>query len=86
VDVCFAIDAGGAKLEVKDFGKGIDPELLGHFNRSGAGAGIGLAGLSERLRELGGRIEVESDASGTLIRAAIAVSRSTETENSGSAA
>jgi signal transduction histidine kinase len=56
---------------VKDHGKGINPELLGRLNDSGAGAGIGLAGMRERLRELGGRLEIESDRSGTLIRARI---------------
>jgi signal transduction histidine kinase len=71
VDVHFGINGGEAKLEVKDHGKGINPELLGRLNDSGAGAGIGLAGMRERLRELGGRLEIESDKSGTLIRAVI---------------
>ena len=56
---------------MKDYGIGIDPELLYQFNRSGGGAGIGLAGMRERLRELGGRLEVESEANGTLICAVI---------------
>jgi signal transduction histidine kinase len=34
---------------------------LRQFNRSGGRAGIGLAGMRERLRELGGRLEVESE-------------------------
>ena len=76
VDVRFSIDEQEARLEVKDYGKGIDPELLHQFNRSGGGAGIGLAGMRERLRELGGRLEVESDGTGTLIRAVIPLSAS----------
>ena len=71
VDVSFAISEGEAKLEVKDYGKGIDPELLERLNDSGVGAGVGLAGMRERLRELGGRLEIESDKGGTLIRAVI---------------
>ena len=82
VDVRFAIDEGEARLEVKDYGKGIDPELLHQFTRSGSGAGIGLAGMRERLRELGGRLEVESDANGTLICAVIPVSASTPAKKS----
>ena len=66
--------------------KGNRFRTTGTLRRSGAGAGIGLADLRERLRELGGRLEVESDASDTLIRAVIPVSRFTEAENSGSAA
>ena len=73
VDVHFSVDEREARLEVKDYGKGIDPELLRRFNQSGSGAGNGLAGIRERLRELGGRLEVESDANGTLIRAVIPV-------------
>jgi signal transduction histidine kinase len=63
-----------ARLEVKDYGKGIDPELLHHFNRSGGGSEIGLAGM--RLRESGGRLEVESGANGALICAVIPISAS----------
>ena len=81
VDVSFSIDEREARLEVKDYGKGIDPELLHQFNRSGGGSGIGLAGMRERLRELGGRLEVESDANGTLIRAIIPVSAATQAKN-----
>jgi two-component system, NarL family, sensor kinase len=85
VDVRFAVNEREARLEVKDYGKGIDPELLSQFNRSGGGAGIGLAGMRERLRELGGRLEVESDQSGTMIRAVIPASTSTGAKKSGSA-
>jgi signal transduction histidine kinase len=85
VDVRFTINAIEAQLEVKDYGKGIDPEQLGRFNGSGAGTGIGLAGMRERLRELGGRLEVESGVNGTLIRAVIPVSKSTAAKKSGSA-
>jgi two-component system, chemotaxis family, CheB/CheR fusion protein len=72
-DVRLSIDGRDARLEVQDYGKGIDPALLHQFNRSGEGAGIGLAGMRERLRELGGRLEVESDEKGTLICAVIPV-------------
>lgn len=82
VDVRFAIHAGEAQLEVKDYGKGIDPGLLQQFNNSGGGSGIGLAGMRERLREMGGRLEVESDGNGTLIRAVIPISAFAEPKKS----
>ena len=56
VDVRFASNEGEARLEVRDYGKRIDSELFGRLNNSGAGAGIGLAGIRERLRELGGTV------------------------------
>jgi signal transduction histidine kinase len=57
-------------LAVVDDGKGINRDTLLRF-RAGEADGIGLAGMRERLAELGGRLEVESDAEGTRIRATL---------------
>jgi two-component system, chemotaxis family, CheB/CheR fusion protein len=84
VDVRFAITDGKARFEVKDYGKGIDPELMRQFKQSGGGAGVGLAGMRERLRELDGSLEVESDASGTLIRAVVPIPGTVKAKKSGS--
>ncbi len=81
VDVRLDINAKEAKLEVKDYGQGISRELLDRFKITGTGAGIGLAGMRERMRELGGRLEIESDTSGTLVRAVIPVSASAPRRN-----
>ena len=58
-------------LRVKDYGKGIPPEVLGRFRRNGAHGGVGLAGMRERIHELGGRLEMESDSHGTQIVATL---------------
>ena len=65
-------------LRVRDHGKGIPRELLESFRRNGANVGIGLAGMRERMRELGGQLEVESSASGTLISVTIPFERSAQ--------
>jgi two-component system CheB/CheR fusion protein len=52
------------------------PAILKRFNLSGAGSGVGLAGMRERMRELGGRLEIESDDGGTVVRAIIPVAES----------
>lgn len=83
VDIRFEITPRQARLEVKDYGKGIDAELLERFEASGAGVGIGLAGMRERLRELGGRLEVESETTGTLIRALVPLLVSAKAKKSG---
>ncbi len=57
-------------LVVCDDGVGIDLNVLGRF-RAGQAGGIGLAGMRERLAELGGKLEVESWAGGTEIRATL---------------
>ena len=54
-------------LEVRDFGKGIPQDLLKNFQAKGTNFGVGLAGMRERLRELGGQLDVQSRASGTLV-------------------
>ena len=82
MDVLFDISAGEAKLEIKDCGKGITQELLAQFNLTGAGAGIGLTGMRERMLELGGRLEIESSGNGTAVRAVIPVAASNAAKKS----
>jgi len=57
-------------LSVCDNGKGINPAVLEKF-RGGEAGGIGLAGMRERLAELGGTLGVESNGNGTKIRATL---------------
>lgn len=57
------------KLSIRDSGRGISPGTLELFQND-ALSGVGLAGMRERIRELGGRLEIESDSTGTLIQAA----------------
>ena len=54
-------------LEVKDFGKGIPEELLSSFHTKGMSSGVGLTGMRERVRELGGQLDIQSHSAGTLI-------------------
>ena len=58
-------------LEVRDFGKGIPRERLRLLTAVSADTGVGLAGMRERLRELDGKLEIESDARGTSMRATV---------------
>jgi len=70
-DVLVWHDAEHVVLEIKDNGHGIPAELLSHFHSTGAGTGVGIAGIRERVRELGGKLTLESNSSGTLVRVAI---------------
>ncbi|MBZ5664424.1 MAG: MEDS domain-containing protein [Acidobacteriia bacterium] len=63
-------DARQVGLEIKDNGRGIPEDLLTLFH-SGAGIGVGLAGIRERAWELGGILKVESDSKCTLVRVTI---------------
>jgi signal transduction histidine kinase len=57
-------------LTVSDDGKGIHRNVLEKF-RAGEAGGIGLAGMRERLAELGGTLDVESLPNGTKICATL---------------
>jgi two-component system NarL family sensor kinase len=71
VDVFLQLDKNVISLSVRDYGKGISAERLAKMNGSGSDVGVGIAGMRERLKELGGRLEIESDSTGTLLKASI---------------
>jgi signal transduction histidine kinase len=54
------------KVEIEDKGKGIPPEKQEEMNSSGT-PGVGIRGMRERLRQLGGTLEFRSSGSGTLV-------------------
>jgi len=53
-------------LNVTDFGKGVPPEAL-ELISEGASLGVGIAGMRERARQLGGALKVASSSAGTTI-------------------
>ncbi len=70
VDVRSEIGSDVVLLQVKDRGRGIPAHLLEQY-KSGVGTGVGLRSMRERVGEVGGKLEIESDHLGTLIRATI---------------
>ncbi|MGH9451049.1 MAG: PAS domain S-box protein [Terriglobia bacterium] len=62
-------------LEVRDQGCGIPPRLLGNDEYRVVHPGIGITGMKERMRQLGGRLEVLSNSAGTTLRAVASVTR-----------
>jgi len=62
-----------ATLEVEDTGVGIPSEKLGRIQHQAGGSGVGLGGMQERLRLLGGLLMIESTETGTTIRATVPV-------------
>jgi PAS domain S-box-containing protein len=53
-------------VQVADRGKGIPPEKLKAME-SGAKLGVGIRGMGERVRQLGGNLNITSGAQGTVI-------------------
>jgi signal transduction histidine kinase len=67
------IDGEAVSMEIRDYGHGISQEVLENFKASGSGVGVGLAGINERLREVGGTLELSSTPDGTTLRVSLLV-------------
>jgi PAS domain S-box-containing protein len=68
VNIDIFYDANTVSLRVRDFGKGIPLDQIRSFRDRGAGMGVGLGGMRERVRELGGIFRIEpGEPSGTSI-------------------
>ena len=70
-DVSVKLSEEQIVLRVRDYGEGIPPDVLGRFRHNRAHGGVGLAGMRERIHELGGQLEMESDSHGTQVLATL---------------
>ncbi|MFY9689336.1 MAG: PAS domain S-box protein [Candidatus Acidiferrales bacterium] len=66
-------------LEVSDKGRGVDPEIQARI-ASGKTAGVGLRGMRERVRQLGGNVEIRSTAKGTAVIATLPLVESAQSQ------
>ncbi len=74
-DVSLRVSGEQVILRVKDDGRGIPASVLESLRESGFGGGVGLAGMIERIRETGGKLEINSTAAGTEIVARMPLQR-----------
>lgn len=65
--------AAQVTLQIKDRGCGIPPGIFQPGGSTRAVVGVGLAGMRERVRQLGGRLEITSGADGTSIQAILPI-------------
>ncbi|HTW58163.1 MAG TPA: ATP-binding protein [Terriglobales bacterium] len=78
VEIRLELDDSQVQLEIQDNGLGMSPETLRHLLEGAAETGIGIAGMRERARELGGSLEIESNSKGTLLRMLLPLSHATD--------
>jgi len=67
VEIRLTLDEKRVRLEIRDNGKGIPQDRLHRVTEGAPEVGVGLAGMRERLREMNGSLEIQSDASGTTL-------------------
>jgi len=68
-NVRLTLTNGNVVLEVKDQGRGISGKRTdGDWHTS---LGVGVRGMNERMRQLGGKLEISSSSNGTLVTAVV---------------
>jgi signal transduction histidine kinase len=72
-EIMVSLLPSGIMLRIRDHGKGMTGDVLERFQTNRGYVGVGLAGMRERVRELGGHMDVQSDSTGTLIVASMPV-------------
>jgi signal transduction histidine kinase len=63
--------AEGAVLQIQDFGRGLQSGELD--DSAPQEAGVGILGMRERLRHVGGRLDIKSGRQGTTLTAVVPV-------------
>jgi signal transduction histidine kinase len=76
------VDHERLSLEIRDAGRGIPAEMQQQI-RTGIRTGVGLRGMRERVAQMGGRLEIESNEKGTAILATFPATRRHERADRG---
>jgi signal transduction histidine kinase len=80
-DVSLQTSGNNIILSVKDNGRGMPASVVQSFHYSGSAGGVGLAGMTERIREIGGQLEINSSPVGTEVVARVPVRRRPERQD-----
>ncbi len=71
VEIGLNVTENKALLSVRDFGRGMPARSGPGFDLNGSHVGVGLSGMRERVSDLGGSFDIESDSHGTAIIVAL---------------
>ncbi len=78
VRITLLVDAEQVQFEISDDGQGIPEERLQRLQEDGSATGVGLAGMRERVRDLGGSLKIRSTIQGTTIAVTIPLLQSVD--------
>ncbi|MGH9517696.1 MAG: CHASE3 domain-containing protein [Terriglobales bacterium] len=70
-EISVDVDAEQVTIEISDHGRGMPPHIIRQIEAETSKLGVGLAGMRERIHELGGRFVVSSSSRGTTVHASI---------------
>lgn len=85
VDISLRITTLNVWLEVRDYGHGIAEDRLARVRDENAQVGVGLAGMRERVHQLGGSLDLASKPGGTTIVVRIPILKSGQVPRSNEA-
>ena len=72
------------RMEVSDEGRGIHPEIQSKF-ASGESAGVGLRGMQERVKQIGGTLGIHSNGKGASVLVTLPLTEETASSGEGEA-
>jgi signal transduction histidine kinase len=58
-------------LEIEDFGRGMPAAVMDALSAGVGELGVGILGMRERLRQIGGHLEIRSNGKGTVVTASV---------------
>ncbi len=74
-DVRVKVSSNQIRVQIEDFGKGMHHDMLNRTTGKVAPLGVGIQGMRERIRQLGGKLEITSQPDqGTVVTATIPLS------------
>ncbi len=82
VTVLVRKEGKSVRLEVADQGKGIEPAALTALNKQGGAIGVGIRGMQERVRQLGGTLAIHARGKGTTVTAILPILEATGGQDS----
>ena len=76
VTIRLKVESNSVMLEIEDAGRGMQHAGDAETPGSTPSLGVGLAGMRERMRQIGGTLSVESTSSGTRVRSTLYIEQS----------